>query len=460
MRFPQTYGYGGFGSWIDFFRGTRSEINYAAEVGDIQKLRQSSLVMTAVNWVGRRFPEAPVGVFDIDKDGKATEVLGHPITKALKRPNPFYSGKTMAKAIGLNWIISGNVYWRVFANSAGEPLAIWPIPFWMMEPRWDSPTQFIGWYDYIVDGTPIPLDVEEVIHFRDGIDPWNSRKGMSPLGALLREIYTDNEIGNFSAALMTNSGIPEFMLIPKEGATGMTSEERKFLKEEFDAMRSGANRGKAILATKGLEVQPLTFEPKKLDLTVLRDIPESRLASVIGIPASALGLNIGIKNNTYTNAKELGEDATEGYLVPLWDYFSEELTFYFQERGVLKENQEIRYKKNEVRALQEDKTDQFKRNSIAFQAGWMKRSEARVDANLPVDETIDDVYITDIKAEQQKVQAEMLADRVNKDGDPLMKYLMDGTPTDEEKVAMRESWIARVPREARGLYRSNGHAQT
>lgn len=483
MRFPSDYGYGGLGWLWEQFTSTRKTINYAAELGDLSKLRQSSLIMTAVTWVGLRFPEPMPAVFTIDSEGKAKEDVGHVVTKALRRPNQFYSGKTIAKAVALNWVLNGNVFWRVLSNSAGEPLEIWPIPFWMMEPRWNrnDSTEFIGWYEHIVDGRGYPVDIEEIIHFRDGIDPLNPRRGMSPLGGLLREVYTDNEVGNFAAALMTNAGVPEFMLIPKEGMTGLTHDERKFLKEEFEAMRTGANRGKAILATRGLEVQKLTFEPSKLDLSALRDIPESRLASVIGIPASALGLNIGIKNNTYSNAKELGEDATEGYLVPLWSYFAEELTAYFQARGVLKENQEIRYKLGDVRALQEDKNAQAERNATLFQANLIKRSEARSDQGLPSGPE-DELYLHEIEAALQEEAAERASERqaelmrnqpdrfagFGQDGPPngkpkpngeqaqekRWKSITGGLPTRAELQQFRSSWMRYAPRIARGLYQN------
>lgn len=487
MRFPSDYGHGGLGWLWNYFNSTQRTINYAAELSDLSKLRQSSLVMTAVTWVGLRFPEPNPAVFQIDKDGKAKEVVGHSVTKALRRPNPFYrSGKVIAKSVALSWILNGNVFWRVLSNSAGEPLEIWPIPFWMMEPRWNpnDKTEFIGWYDHIVDGVHYPIDVEEIIHFRDGVDPINSRRGMSPLGGLLREVYTDNEIGNFAAALMTNSGVPEFMLIPKAGMTGLTPDERKWLKDEFEGMRTGANRGKAILATRELEVQKLSFEPSKLDLSALRDIPESRLASVIGIPASALGLNIGIKNNTYSNAKELGEDATEGYLVPMWSYFQDELTAFFQERGALKDNEEIRFKLSEVRALQEDKNAQAERNATLFGANLIKRSEARSDHELPTGPE-DEFYLNEIEAAIAEEAAQRASDRqaemmrnnpnafqfgqdkpqpkpVNQNGGgpPKKSIAAGGLPTGKEFEQFRSSWMRYAPRIARGLYQSDGRSQT
>lgn len=410
MQFPS---YGSYTSdfWQAFF-GQRDKINYAAEVGD---LRLSSLVMTAVGWFGRRFPEAPPTVYDIDSQGKAKEVVGHDLTQLLRYPNPYFAGARMAKTAGLNWICSGNVYWREIRSSAGKVLQLWPIPYWMIEPRWDqsNASEYIGWYEYKVNGRSIPVDPDEMIHFRDGEDPANMRKGLSPLGSLLREIYTDNEVGNFSAALMKNSGVPDFLLVPEAAAGGMapslTQKEREFLAADFEARRTGVNRGKTIVLPKGFRVETLTIQPDKLDLSAIRRVPESRLAAVIGIPASALGLHVGIENNTYSNAKELGEDATEGYLCPLWTYFAAELTSHFRRRGLLSETQEVRYDLTGVRALQEDKSAQFERNSVAVQGDWMKISEARSDAGLIVSSE-DEVYLSERKAAQAQVRADRAAE--------------------------------------------------
>lgn len=481
MQFPSAYGISNSEFWQTFF-GQRSHINYGAEIGDV---RQSSLVMTAVGWFGRRFPEAPPAVYDVGDDGKPTENRGHELTQLLRQPNPYFAGARMAKAAGLSWIVNGNVYWREIRSSKDKVLQLWPIPYWMIEPRWNeqNPSEYIGWYEYKVNGRSQVVDVDEIIHFRDGEDPNNIRKGLSPLGALLREIYTDNEVGNFSAALMKNSGVPDFLLVPDAGAgmtaPSLTPDERRFLAEDFEARRTGINRGKTIVLPRGFRVEQLTFEPQKMDLGAIQRIPESRLASVIGIPASALGLHVGIENNTYSNAKELGEDATEGYLCPLWAYFAEELTAHFRMRGLLSDKQEVRYDLSQVRALQEDKTDQFTRNSVAVQGDWMKISEARADAGLPV-EPEDKVYLSERKAAQQQVQAEMQMEALtqrqeqqpnpnneqpnqngDKEKDPIQekrirdleRVVTDWSPTLNQLTRMRRSWRKLGPK--KDLYRVN-----
>jgi HK97 family phage portal protein len=468
MRFPSRgsglYHAQGFTSWADdlLSRFKGSQINYAAEVGD---LHQSSLVMTAVNWAGTRLSEAVPKVYDRDGEGKYQEVLDHELTQLLENPNPYYDDADMAEHFAFNDILDGNVFWRKIKDGRGRVLQLWPIPFWLITPRWNEkdPTDFISWYEYKVNQKSEFIPADEIVHFaqKRGCNPQNDRRGLSPLGSLLREIYSDNEVSNFAAALMKNGGIPDFILSPADGvgATGLSPQEQEFIKKEFQDKRTGDNRGKAILATRGVKVEKLTFEPDKLDLSALRRVPESRLASVLQIPASALGLFVGIENNTYSNAKELGEDATEGFLVPRWKRMGKTITRQLGPDFNFKPGQKMMYDTSEVRALQEDKTDLVKRNSIAFTAGWMKRSECRADAGLKVDETLDDVYMTDIKAEQQAAQAEMLAQRQPPDS-AIAKYIngLDHfMPSVNERDKMRLAWRRYAPKEARNLYRGNGH---
>src|SRR5262249_2362558 len=112
MRFT---GYGGsfsnawgqaWGSGWNWLLGnfSNSKINYVAEAG---KPTQASIVMAAVNWLGRVLPEAPLQVVEADADGKEKLVMGHPAVALLKRPNPYYSGASLWKTFALSWITTG-----------------------------------------------------------------------------------------------------------------------------------------------------------------------------------------------------------------------------------------------------------------------------------------------------------------------------------------------------------------
>jgi len=357
------------------WNGYRGKIDYAAEVGG---LGGASLVMAAVNWLGRVLPEAPLQVVQIDDDGMETVLPWHPMARLWRRPNAYYSGTTLCKAFGYSWIVSGNPYFLKVRSRAGQVTELWYVPPQMMYPLWPaSGSAFISGYEYKVDGQTQTFEQADVIHFRDGIDPQNMRLGLSPVASVMREIYTDQEIATYSALLMKNGAVPPVVisLKPEVNAFGFDTNEvrAKYLKQT-----QGDERGKAWVSGSAVDVTKVGFSPSDLNLAQLRRLPEERLSAVMGIPAIVLGYGAGLDKATYSNARQLVEYATESYLVPLYRYIEEELTTQLLpdfEQDI--DHHQCRFDLTQVRALSEDMDAIYTRLTTAYQGGWLKRSEVR-----------------------------------------------------------------------------------
>jgi HK97 family phage portal protein len=350
-------------------------INYASEVGD---LGGASLVMAAVNWLGRVLPEAPLNVVETDVEGMESPLPNHPAAKLWRRPNHYYSGTTLCKAYGYSWILSGNPYFLKARNKAGVVSELWYIPPHMMRPVWlASGEEFISGYEYKVDGRTITFEQNDVIHFRDGIDPLNMRLGLSPVASVMREIYTDQEIASYSALLMKNGAVPPVVISLKEGINAL-GVDTNAIREKYLSQTQGDERGKAWVSGLAINVEKVGFSPSDLNLAQLRRLPEERLSAVMGIPAIVLGYGAGLDKATYSNARQLVEYATESYLVPLYRYIEEELTTQllpdFEGEN---ENISFRFDLSAVRALSEDMDALYNRLTIGYKGGWLKRSEAR-----------------------------------------------------------------------------------
>ena len=157
-----------------------NRIDYATEIGNVGS---ASLVMAAVNWLGRVLPEAPLNVVELDEDGMEQVIPGHPAAKLLRRPNLYYSGTTLLKAFAYSWIVSGNPYVLKVRNGGSRVTELWYVPPHMMRPLWpQSGSEFITGYEYKVDGATQTFEQEDVIHFRDGIDPMNTAHGALACG--------------------------------------------------------------------------------------------------------------------------------------------------------------------------------------------------------------------------------------------------------------------------------------
>ena len=230
---------------IHFWRGwsaqyvgrmlNRTRYDYKTEVGDAAT---NSIVVAVVGWIARNFPEAPVRIAREPSNENDPITYIQPratgpgfMLKLLERPNEYYSGVLQWMATITDVKCTGNAYWLKVRNpNTGRVQALWWLPSWMTEPAWNEAdsTQFIGWYEYAVDGMTWIYRPEDVVHFRQGIDPRNTRKGLSPLAALYREIFTDDEAANMTASLMRNIGVPGVVLSPANttGPTGSGGQMR------------------------------------------------------------------------------------------------------------------------------------------------------------------------------------------------------------------------------------------
>lgn len=439
-------------------------IDYRQEVGD---LTEASLVMAAVNWVGRTLPEAVFRVYDVQQE-QPQPTNRHPLHDLLRRPNAHFSGSTLLKASALSWVMDGNVYWLKARNGAGRVKELWWLPSWCVTPRRENLADYISFYEYRVDGSPYRLEPADVIHFRDGIDPSDDLRGMSALRSLLREIFTDNEYSQYAALLAKNAGVPPFGVVPKAGP-GVKVDHRA-IKEELVRRTSGDERGKPAVFSSEVEIVKFGFSPKELGLEMQRRVPEERVAAVIGIPAIVLGFGSGLARGTFANYEQAEEHAYETYMVPLWKYMAEELTAQLLpdfDKGAMGESaaREVQADMRQVRALQEDQDALFTRINTAFTSNWILRSEARAMAGLKAEAGRDDVFFADVSMSGMASDDADAADEPNTPSAPRggqaakkeveAKRLVDDVDTGTDDGA-RGWWEAGAPDDLAGLMDAEG----
>jgi HK97 family phage portal protein len=415
MRFT---GFGGSSgqSWggLNWASGifNNSKINYALEAGELEK---SSLVMAAVNWLGRVLPEAPLQVLRADAKGKEQPIPNHPAIDLLNRPNPFFSGATLLKAFAMSWITSGNVYFLKARNSFGQVVQLWHVPPWMIAPRWpEDGSEFISYYEYQADGAIARIAVEDVIHFRDGADPTNmGRTGLSPVASVLREICGDNEVAAYQFLLLKQGGVPPVALALKDGQVSVAFDVSA-VKADYIRSTTGDQRGKVFVSNRAVEITKLGFNPTELDMKVLRHLPESRFASVIGIAKETLGFGVADESSTYNNVTSADERSIQTYAKPLWDFIGDELTHQLRADVGLRRNHRIGFDLRNVAALQEDQNALFERANKTLGSGGITVNEYREMIGLEA-RPDGEVYLrsTTIQAVTPQLQAAAIEDAMN-----------------------------------------------
>lgn len=387
--------------WRVFLNRTR--IDYSTAINDPFG---NSIVVAVVGWIARTFPEAPVEITREAPGGGGRERVARSVAgpgamlRLLERPNRYYSGVLMMMAVVVDLYCTGNAYIVKVRNGSGRVVELWPIPKRFIRPDWpDDGSVFISRYIYTVDGVEYEIPEADVIHIRDGIDPNNPRLGLSKLASLLREIYTDDEAANFSAALLTNLGVPGVVIAPSNtgGAVGKTDPEG--VKTAFMEKFGGDRRGEPLVLTAPTDVKVLSFSPEQMNLKELRRVPEERVSGVLGVSAIVAGLGAGLDRSTFTNFGEARKAAYEESVIPLQRLMSAEfdvqlLPEFASEQQIEREGLDTGFDLRNVRALQEAAADVWRRTESAATRGLLTRATfKRAIGEAPAPDGSDDVYV-------------------------------------------------------------------
>ena len=96
--------------------------------------------------------------------------------------------------------------------------------------------------------------------------------GLSPVASVMREVYTDNEIANYSALLMKNGAVPPVVISLKENVNAYQFDPND-VRDKYLRQTQGDQRGKAWVSGAAVNVEKVGFSPNDLNLAQLRRLP-------------------------------------------------------------------------------------------------------------------------------------------------------------------------------------------
>jgi HK97 family phage portal protein len=337
-------------------------------------------------------PEPPLQVKRQTSAGKSEKLPESPLQKLLDQPTPNSELTMEEMRFWKAWAkhVDGNAYWlKVRSGDAltGNVVQLWPISPTLIKPiTRKGSDDWISYYQYQYEsGKFKEVPVNNIIHFRLGLDDRDMRKGLAPLKALVRQISTDDEADHFVDALLKNYAVPGLVVVPDE-TTDLDQEAADDMTDRLRRKFGSSNRGNVAVMSKKVDVKAFGFSPKDLDMSILHRIPEERISAVIGVPAIVAGLGAGLDRATYANFKEAREMFTESKMIPQWRADGRKLTNSLRPDFTTDRRVFIDHDLTDVRALQEDEDAKYRRLQGAVGKPWITRNEARTDTGLePVD---------------------------------------------------------------------------
>jgi phage portal protein BeeE len=445
IPFPGT----GWGSnaWVTGLRDS-AQLNVRdmqAEVGDAA---DTSIVAACVNWIMRNFPEAPMAEYT-RKSGNVLERQDDDrsdLVRLIARPTfdpligrSYYDGTLLWMATLASFTVDGNAYWLKIRNSLGEPVQLWYVPHWLIEPKWPyDGSRYLSHFEYRPSGKLVIVPIQDVVHFRFGIDPENTRKGLSPLRAEYRNIFTDEISAAFTARMIKNGGFPGVIIAPKGDEVTIDEDEAEAAKEKFIERFGGGNVGKPLILHGPSEVTQFGFDLKSMDLGSIRDIPEERVTAALNLAAAVVGFGAGL-HEAHTNAtmKELRASSWESNLIPTGRILSgtvkEQLAPDFVVPAKI-ENTVYAFDLTQVRVLQDDENKKAERWKLLVGGRIAMVSEARAAFDLKVEKEheifLEPTSIVPVGpgAPEEEPEPTPPTPQLDADGNPIVPALPPPTP--------------------------------
>jgi HK97 family phage portal protein len=387
VRFP---GYGGIQGanygwtssdwWWSRGRWTGSAYDYTQSVG---RLGENTVVAACVAWMQRACTEPPVMVVAENAQGEENPVPDHPILPLLRRPNPHITGRNLWQAVISDWLLTGNAYLYKERNAGGQVLALYHYPQYTMFPQWnDSGREFIGRYLHRVDGKDDYIQPRDVVHFRFGQHPDNTRLGWAPILAGLREVAALNEGANYKGALLRNRATPSAVISSKDPSEPLTPEQRATIEANWVAKTSGDGAGRPIFLTMPVDIQKPGYSPAELALGEMLNWDADGVCSLFGLSSLLVGVSSGSEHKTYANYAEAREAGMEQAVIPLLTDFGATLDLQLLPDFGDPESERVRWDLTRIRILQEDENAKWERIAVAVKDGRMARNEARALMSL------------------------------------------------------------------------------
>lgn len=401
--------------WEFFSKSPGSDLNYGKEV---KNGMHSSVVTSALCWMMRTFPEAPVVVQRL-KEEKWEVQPQHDMALLLEQPNKYYSGIVLWQATIMDFCF-GEAFWLKIRNGKKELVELWWVPRALITPVADPETGWLHHYDYKPGTTkPWELKIDDVVHFRFGFDPNNILRGFSPLAAVMREVYTDDQAANFTAAILKNLGVIGIIIAPEVGAGTLKEDAVNKLKDDFQAKFTGDKRGSAMVVSGAMKAQVLQYNLSGFDVSPVRDIAEERVTAALGIPAAVIGFGTGLQQTKVgATMREMIKLAWQGGIEPNQRSMASEL-----KRSVLPEFQSntrlyrALFDNSQVEALTETPKEKTDRVGVLVDKNIIKITQAQRELGYPVDAS-QDKYAREFTVVPKPTPAVPPADPTPAPGDP------------------------------------------
>jgi HK97 family phage portal protein len=320
-------------------------------------------------------------------DKKKEEFLDdHPLYEFMEEPCPGVSETDFWFAVEMYLCITGFMPWEFDTSNDGSLINVWPMmPQYCSFKRGQQQLMRAIQYQPYTGLPAYDIDRSRFVLFSYTDPMYFGLKALSPTGVLADIIGLDNKITRM-VEQFTRNGAFLGGLLKTEQIINET--DARFARDRWQEAHGGAeNAGQIAVIGKGMGFQTTNNTFREMVFPEVDARSETRICMGYAVPPILVSAKSGMDRATYSNYEQARKAWYEEFVTSEWRFLSRAAT-----RDILPwfdkdPNHEIRFDTKEVKALQEDRTNQWKRAWEAYKSRVVIRDEARKEMGLgPMDD--------------------------------------------------------------------------
>lgn len=341
--------------------------------------RRNAVIFACITEISTSAAEPPLQALRMRGEEEIELPSTDPLAMLVAKPNPEQSRYEFLSTLTTHLHVAGNGYAHKVRARNGKPAQLWLLRPDRIEIK-PGRNGVVEAYAYSVGGNTTMIPAEDVVHFKMHPDPLDDYYGLSPISVLARFGDLDNAATDFLRAFFLNAGVPGGLLTFKSGRVGREERERvrQSWRDQFSTSKGWHDVG---VMDADVNYQELGSVPKKLDLSTVWGVTESRICSVLGVPAVLVGVWVGLQNSTFANYETAQKSLWQETLSPFYVRLADKLTM-----GVASEfgpDRLVRFDLSKVQALQEARVVREARAQKNWENGLLTMNEARTEQGYP-----------------------------------------------------------------------------
>lgn len=349
--------------------------------------RTNEVIYALISKRAKAMSDAPLYEYydSLDDEIEPEEVRQSDIRKLLKRVNQGIGEKMFWQITSIYRDIAGFAAWEIERNRLGEPVRLW-----IMRPDWCSflrgegkPIRAVRYQPYGMPPMDIPI---ENIYLSGRFDPlYPQIRFYSPTMSALSQIGVDNSMTDFLNDFVKHGAKFSGLLSVAQTIDENTANDYK--RRFRDSHGGTQNWSDPLVLGLGAKYESMQMNFRDMAFPELDARTESRICMAFEMSPILISAKVGLDRSTYSNYEQASRAWYNEWVTPEWkivaDTFGEKfLPLYHSDP----ENYYCEFNVSKVLALQENRSERWKRADMAFRGGWATLNEAREEAGLDPDD--------------------------------------------------------------------------